>query len=301
MNPLDDTESEHPAPEPLAVPKPPHRPTVRSFGLTDRGKVRPSNEDHFVIAELARNLCVHDTSVPQAQSQYSSCRGHLFLVADGMGGHQGGEVASALSVLTVEDFLLNTVKRFFCEKEESDDQSVMKEFQTALQQADTRIIAEASQHPELLGMGTTLTMAFVVNWGMFVAHAGDSRCYLLSKGHLQQLTQDHTVVAQLVDFGVLSPKEASRHPDRNVITNVLGGPDPGVYVEMHKLDLESGDVVLLCSDGLSGMVSDARIAALLQEEQEPQRACERLLAEANANGGQDNITVIVACFDDAVE
>ncbi|MBC8064381.1 MAG: Stp1/IreP family PP2C-type Ser/Thr phosphatase [Chlorobia bacterium] len=299
MNSDTDTELELPITQSLAGLKSPLCTAVRSFGLTDVGRLRRSNEDHFVIAELARNLSVHHTSVPQSKTQYSSYRGHLFLVADGMGGHQAGEVASALSVVTVEDFLLNTVKRFFCLKE-PDEQKVMKEFQTALQQADARIIDEASHHPELIGMGTTLTMAFAINWRLFVAHAGDSRCYLFSKGKLHQLTQDHTMVAEMVRLGMLSPTEASRHPDRNVITNVLGGPELGVHVEMHKLDLEPGDVVLLCSDGLNGMVSDARIAGLLQEEREPQRACERLVAEANASGGSDNITVIVACFNEAV-
>jgi PPM family protein phosphatase len=271
---------------------------VRSFGVTDPGRVRPSNEDHFVIVELARTLSVHQTSVPQAKAQYSSHRGHLFLVADGMGGHQAGEVASALGVVTVEGFLLNTLKRFF-HMEVPEEQNVMKEFQAALLQADARIFKEASQHPEMIGMGTTLTLAFAVDWGLLVAHAGDSRCYLFSRGDLYQLTQDHTLVAEMVRRGFLSATEASRHPSRHVVTNVLGGPEPGVQVEMHKVDLEPGDVVLLCSDGLTGMVPDARIAAILEEEREPRRACERLVAEANALGGKDNITVIVGCFADA--
>jgi PPM family protein phosphatase len=271
---------------------------VQSFGLTDRGRVRPANEDHFVIVELARTMSVHQTSVPQAKAQYSSHRGHLFLVADGMGGAQAGEVASALGVVTVEGFVLNTLKRFF-HLEAPEEQNVMKEFQTALRQADARIFVEASQHPEMIGMGTTLTLAYAADWTLLVAHAGDSRCYLFSRGELHALTQDHTMVAEMVRQGILSAKEASRHPSRHVITNVLGGNEPGVQVEMHKLDLEPGDVVLLCSDGLTGMVPDARIAAVLAEEREPRLACERLVAEANALGGKDNITVIVACFADA--
>jgi PPM family protein phosphatase len=244
---------------------------------------------------LARTISIHQTSVPQPKAQYSSHRGHLFVVADGMGGHQAGEVASALSVITVEGLLLNTLKRFFHLKV-PDEQNVLKEFQSALLQADARIFEEASRHPEMIGMGTTLTMAFAVNWRLFIAHAGDSRCYLLSKGELRQLTHDHTKVAEMVRHGILSPEQASRHPSRHIVTNVLGGHEPGALVEMHKLDLEPGDVVLLCSDGLTGLVSDARIATILQEEQEPQRSCERLAAEANEKGGRDNITVIVACF-----
>ena len=270
---------------------------VRSFGLTDRGRVRPANEDHFAIVELARTMCVHHTSLPQAKPQYSSHRGHLLLVADGMGGHQAGEVASALSVVTLEGFLLNTLKRFF-HLQVPEEPNVMKEFQGALLQADARIFEEASRHPEMLGMGTTLTLAFAADWKLFVAHAGDSRCYLLSGGELHQLTQDHTRVAEMVRAGVLSPAEASCHPYRHVVTNVLGGHEPGVRVEMHKLALEAGDVLLLCSDGLTEMVPDARIAAILQEEPEPRRACERLVAEANEQGGKDNITALVACFQE---
>jgi serine/threonine protein phosphatase PrpC len=293
-----DTAPELPKTEPLAQPWKDHPFKVRSFGLTDRGRVRPANEDHFVVVELARTLSVQQTSVPQALAQYSSLRGHLFLVADGVGGHQAGEVASALGVVTVEGFLLNTLKRFF-HLEAPEELNVMKEFQAALLHADARIFQEAARHPEMLGMGTTLTLAFAVDWRLLVAHAGDSRCYLFSKGDLYQVTQDHTMVAEMVRRGVLSAKEAERHPYRNVITNVLGGRDPGVQVEMHKLNLEPGDIVLLCSDGLTGMVANARIAAILEEEREPQRACERLVAEANAQGGKDNITVIVGSFADA--
>jgi protein phosphatase len=284
------------APAPPAQPKADRPFAVRSFGLTDAGKVRPTNEDHFAIVELARTLSVHQTSVPQAEDQYSSHRGHLFLVADGMGGHQAGEVASALGVVTVEGFLLNTLKRFF-HLQVPEEQHVMKEFQGALLQADARIFEEAARHPDMLGMGTTLTLAFAVAWRLLVAHAGDSRCYLLSGGELHPLTQDHTVVAEMVRRGTLSAAAASRHPSRHVVTNVLGGPVPGVLVEMHKLDLEPGDVVLLCSDGLTEMVPDARIAAILQGEREPRRACERLVAEANDRGGKDNITALVACFE----
>jgi serine/threonine protein phosphatase PrpC len=281
-----------------ASAQPRHALAVRSFGRTDRGKVRPTNEDHFAVVELARHLHVHQTSVPQAKAQYSSHRGHIFLVADGMGGHQAGEVASALSVVSIDGFLLNTLKRFFNLKV-PEEQNVMKEFQEALRQADARIFEEAAEHPELIGMGTTLTMAFVVDWRLFVAHAGDSRCCLFSKGELHQLTRDHTWVAELIRVGGLSEEEASRHPYRHIVTNVLGGGERGVVVEMHKLDLEPQDVVLLCSDGLNQMVPDARIAAILQEEQEPQRACDRLVDEANERGGEDNITAIVACFVEA--
>jgi serine/threonine protein phosphatase PrpC len=292
------TEHEFARAEAPAQPKRDRLFCVRSFGLTDPGRVRPTNEDHFVVLELARTMSVHHTSITQAKARYSNHRGHIFIVADGMGGHQGGEVASALSVMTIEGFLLNALKRFFHLKA-PDEQNAMKEFQSALIEADAKIFEEAAKHPELIGMGTTLTMAFAVNWKLFVAHAGDSRCYLFSGGELHQLTQDHTMVAEMVRAGVLSPQAACRHPYRHAVTNVLGGPEPGVRVELHKFDLEAADVLLLCSDGLTEMVSDERIAGILHDEPGPHQACKRLVAAANEKGGKDNITVLVAQFEDA--
>lgn len=280
----------------LSATKP--RPVVQSFGMTDPGRVRPSNEDHFVIAQLARNLCVEQTSIPQSETQYSRHRAHLFLLADGMAGPPAGEVASAMGVMSVEDCLLNCVKRFFL-MDESEEQGVLLEFQSALQKADARICEEAAQHPNLVGMGTTLTMAFVVDWKLFVAHAGDSRCYLFCKDKLHQLTRDHTLVAEMIRQGSLSLSDAEHHPDRSVITNVLGGEDLGVCVETHKLELVPGDVLLLCSDGLTTMLKDAEIADILRKESQPRRACERLVAEANSEGGEDNITVIVSHFGES--
>jgi serine/threonine protein phosphatase PrpC len=280
---------------------PPNLPfAIRSFGVSDPGRVRPSNEDRFAIVELTRTLCVHQTNLPQKKAQYSSHRGHVLLVADGMGGHQAGEVASSLTVETIEDFLLNTLKRF-SDLQVTEEQSALKELQSALRQADARIFEETARHPEWRGMGTTLTLAFATNWKLFVAHAGDSRCYLFSKNELHHLTKDHTVVAELIRQGALSPEDGLRHSSRHVVTNVLGGNDPGVRVELHKLDLNPEDVVLLCSDGLTEMLSDDQMAAILREEPEPKRACERLVAEANKQGGRDNITIIVARMEMAEE
>jgi protein phosphatase len=271
---------------------------VRSFGLSDRGQVRPSNEDRFVIVELARTMYVHQTNLPQSAAKFSSHRGHGFLVADGVGGHKGGEVASALTVESIEEFLLNTLKRF-SNLQVTEAQNALKELESALLHAEARIFCETAKHPEWRGMATTLTLAFAVNWMLFIAHAGDSRCYLLSKGELHQLTLDHTMTAELIRQGVLSPNGGARAPFRHVVTNILGGSEPGVQVELHRLDLHPGDVLLLCSDGLTEMVAEDRITLILREENDPQRACERLVAEANMHGGKDNITVIVAHFEEA--
>jgi serine/threonine protein phosphatase PrpC len=167
---------------------------VRGFGATDQGRVRTSNEDQFLIAELARMLWVHQTSLVQEPTRYGRGRGHLFLVADGMGGHQAGEVASALSIITVEDYVLNLLRQ--CSNlRPSDEVPLLKDFQTALKEADVRLCEEAAQHPEFAGMGSTLTLAFVTGSKLFVVHAGDSRCSLLRDGRLRQLTEDHSVAA----------------------------------------------------------------------------------------------------------
>jgi PPM family protein phosphatase len=266
---------------------------VKSFGLSDRGRVRPANEDCFVIAELARTLYVHETNLPQSNATFSSHRGHVFVVADGVGGNAAGEVASSLSVASIEDFLLNTLRRF-SNLQASEEQDVLRELQKALLQADSRIFEETAKHPQWRGMATTITFAFAVNWRLFVAHAGDCRCYLFSKGSLQRLTQDHTLTAELVREGSVSPQDAAKSPFRHVVTNILGGDKPGVKAELHSLELHPDDILLLCSDGLTGMLPEDRIVAILQAEQEPQHACELLVAEANQGGGRDNVTVIVA-------
>ena len=284
-------------PEP-ALASGPCPPLVHSFGASDPGKVRPANEDQFLVAELARTLWVRQTSLLQPETLYGRNRGHVFLVADGMGGHQGGEVASALTVRTVEAFVLHLLHRF-SNIEQDDEQGVIADLQEALRHADARIFEETAHHPQLTGMGTTLTLALVSGWKLFVMHAGDSRCYLYRGGQLRRLTEDHTLVGELARRGVLSPEEVRHHRLRHVVTNVLGGGEEGVRVDVHRAELEANDVLLLCSDGLTEMIDDDRIAAVLAAEGEPQRACERLVAEANEAGGRDNVTVIVTRFGSA--
>ncbi len=269
---------------------------VNSFGLTDRGQVRQTNEDNFLIAELARTLWVRQTSLPQPPTHHGRNRAHVFLVADGMGGHQAGEVASALSVSSVEEHVLHLLRRF-TNLQTTDESNVLKDFQAALRQADARLFEESAHHPEFTGMGTTMTLAFVSSWTLFVAHAGDSRCYLFRAGQLRQLTTDHTLAGELARRGVIKPEDVRHHQFRHVVTNVLGGGEAGVRVELHRLALQPDDVALLCSDGLSDMLTDDEIAAILAAEHEPKAACARLVAEANAHGGRDNITAVVARFE----
>jgi PPM family protein phosphatase len=277
----------------------PHRPlSVRTFGLTDPGLVRPSNEDQFLIAELTKSMKVLHASLPQPKTQHSDERGYLFIVADGMGGHQAGEQASAMAVESIEEFTLNTLSWFFL-LQGGAEHNVLKEFQAALQQADAQVCREAAQHRELAGMGTTVTIAYSVGSRLFVVHVGDSRCYLLHGSEFQRVTHDHTLVAEMISRGALQPEDAAHHRLRHIITNVVGGHDLGVNVECHRLELEADDMLLLCSDGLTEMIADERIAAVLQAHHDPREACERLVAEANENGGKDNVTIIAARFEAA--
>ncbi len=283
------------SPNPVAPPTPSaQRPfAVSSFGLSDRGRVRPTNEDRFLIVELPRPGHIPSLGPPQPGVPSRSLRGSVFLVADGMGGHPAGEVASGLAVAAVEEFVRDASTSFGAFPAAA-EQDVMRELEAAFLHADARIVEEAAKHPGQWKMGTTLTMAVAVEGKLFVAHAGHSRCYLLSGGALRQLTQDHTVAAALVEVGIISPKAAGRHPYRHVVTNVLEGHKPGVRVELHSAALHPDDVLLLCSDGLTEVVAPDRIAAILKKHRDPRQACERLVAEANERGGPKNITVIVA-------
>ena len=268
---------------------------IHAFGRTDPGRVRPGNEDHFLVADLTRTLRVRQTSLSQASTHRSRGRGHVLLVADGMGGHAAGEVASALTVETVEGFVVELLRRF-SNLQADDESGVLADLREAVKQADARIFEESESNPEFAGMGTTLTMAFASGKRLFVFHAGDSRAYLCRGGRLARLTEDHTVTAELVRSGAITPEQAKSHPSRHVVTNILGGGHAGVHVDVRRAELEAGDVVLLCSDGLTDMLDDARITAVLTDEADPEAACGRLIAEANAAGGKDNITAVVARY-----
>jgi protein phosphatase len=270
--------------------------TVRCSGLTHPGRVRERNEDQFLIAELTKSMRVKQSSLSPKGTHYGDDQAYLFVVADGMGGHQAGEHASALAVQTLEEFMLNTFKWFF-QLRGREERNVLAEFQAALHQADARVVAEAERNPDCHGMGTTLTTAYYLEGKLFIVHVGDSRCYLLRDGRFDQITTDHTLVEEMVRQGQLRPDEAAHHHLRHVITNVIGGNEEGLNVEAHRVTVEPGDVLLLCSDGLTEMVEPERIQAVLESGVDPDQACRRLVDEANAQGGRDNITVIVARFD----
>jgi PPM family protein phosphatase len=277
---------------------PPGPLVVKAFGVTDKGRMRPSNEDQFLSAELTKGMRIWQTSLAEPKARLGVERGHLFLVADGMGGHRAGEQASALAVVAIEQFTLNTFKWFF-DSNGSEAKRVLEQFQAALREADARILEAATENPELRGMGTTVTLAYQLDAQLCVVHVGDSRAYLYEDDKLYQLTHDHTLMADMLRRGQIQPEQAAQHRLRHVITNVVGGMEAGIYVEAHALDVRAGDRLLLCSDGLTEMLTDDAIAAVLRTEADPEAACLKLVAQANEAGGRDNITVLLVRFDPA--
>ncbi len=229
----------------------------RHAGVTDTGRRRMRNEDALVL------------------------RSPLFAVADGMGGARAGEIAARLAAGALE--------------EADSGASGERAISALIEEANRRIWERSLADPETAGMGTTVTAALVDEVGGTVAigHVGDSRAYLLRDGVLQQLSTDHSLVAELVQSGVLTPEEAERHPQRSAITRALG-TDPNVDVELQTVAGQVGDLFLLCSDGLSAMLSDAEVSAAIDGAGgDPQASGEALVDAANAHGGEDNITVVL--------
>jgi protein phosphatase len=295
-HPLDPTDTLPPAPPPPSTSATGLR--ARAHGVTDPGRVRDANEDQFLIAELSRTLVVRQASLAQPPQQQARARALMLVVADGMGGHAAGEVASALSIEAVEDFVLELLRRF-SHLQPGEEHGVIDDLREAVEQADIRVLEEARRRPELAGMGATLVVGFASGNRLFVIHAGDCRAYLFRNGALMQLTEDHTLVAGMVERGEITPEQARDHPRRHLVTSAVGGGRPGVHVDVQRVFVEPGDVVLFCSDGLSDMLDDARIARALAEVPEPEAACRRLVAEANEAGGKDNVTAVVARFEPA--
>jgi PPM family protein phosphatase len=269
--------------------------TLTSFGLTDMGRQRSRNEDRFLIASPVSALFMERDRRHAAEMGYAETAGDVFAVADGVGGHPGGGVASTIAIETMSTFLLSTLKWVFAlGGPEAIGTDMLAQIRHVLQWADAGVHEEASRNPQLQEMGTTLTMAYRHGPFLYVGHAGDSRCYILRSRTLHQITRDHTLVDELVREGLVSREDAARHVARHVITNALGPLTEGLHVDVHRVRLQPGDIVLLCTDGLSGVEDEASIAAILESAATPEKACERLIQCANDSGGPDNVTAIVA-------
>jgi len=274
----------------------PTRVAVAFGGGTHVGRVREKNEDQYLIAKLAKSMRICSSSLNESETtRFSDEEGYMMIVADGMGGMAGGQEASAMAVRSVETFVLDAIK-WFLHREGNDQNTLLAELRLALQRADHEIVERADLEPRLNGMGTTLTLSYSVGTDLFVAHAGDSRAYLLRGGRLERLTSDHTLVQLLVDHGAIKPEDAQAHPRRHVITNVVGGPSAGVHVEIHRRSLADGDILLLCTDGLTDELTEGAITDLLSGCPDPEEAANRLIDAALLKGARDNVTLALARY-----
>ena len=232
---------------------------------TDVGMIRSGNEDNYAVNATAD-------------------RG-LFIVADGMGGHAAGEVASEMAVQIVELELQGAAT-------DLENQGSAEKVSAALRKANRNIHDRTMTEVDKQGMGTTASVLLVSPTGYLIGQVGDSRVYLLRDGALHQLTKDHSYVQEQVDAGFLTPEQARYHPYSNVITRCVGA-SPDVQPDIYRGEVRVGDLFLVASDGLTGMVDDRRLQALLMSRTEPERKVHLLIAEANGRGGLDNITAIV--------
>lgn len=231
--------------------------------LTDKGLKRDSNQDNFLINQ--------DLGI--------------FIVADGMGGHFGGEVASAIAVATVEEVFKDP---------RSQNMSARELLNHAFQEASHRIFDKALEEPKLSGMGTTMVMGYMKNNTFYVANVGDSRCYLFKKPHLWQLTEDHSLINEQIRSGIMSEDQAKAVVGRNVITRSVGF-ERDVTPDIVEKEITSGEVYLLCSDGLSSLVADEKINEIMNSGFASQ-IVERCVEQALNNGGDDNVTVLAVQF-----
>ncbi|HEU4586500.1 MAG TPA: Stp1/IreP family PP2C-type Ser/Thr phosphatase [Gemmatimonadaceae bacterium] len=259
------------------------------FGHTDVGRTREHNEDSFVIVDLDAD----DASPPESVlTRAVGARGALFMVADGLGGAAAGEIASELAVNTVHEELR---ERWVKAGGRSAD-DFASAIKAATEAANGRIYSYALEHPESRGLGTTATLAGLLGDTLYLAQVGDSRAYLVRDGVARQITRDQSLMQRLVDAGELTQDEADRSERRNIILQALG-PEPSVKIDLTHQRLGRGDVLVLCTDGLSGLVRSEEIAEVITQIPDLAAACRELVDRANEHGGTDNITVIAARFE----
>lgn len=237
---------------------------MKAYSITDIGKRRSSNQD-FVYA---------------SEQQVGNLP-NLFIVADGMGGHNAGDLASRYTVESMVEYI-----------EKAEEKRPIPLLSMAIHHANDLVMDKARTDRALEGMGTTVVAATIADGCLYVANVGDSRLYLIDQ-QIEQITRDHSLVEEMIRIGELQRQDARSHPDRNVITRAIGVNSP-VKIDFFDMKLEKGDRILLCSDGLTTMVDDDEILHIVKKCSSPKEAAQRLVTEANKNGGKDNISVVMA-------
>jgi serine/threonine protein phosphatase PrpC len=262
------------------------------YGLTHRGKVRTTNQDHFLICSLRKQMLVHLTSLSGLERMPVLAERLAFLavVADGVGGSAGGETASRVAVEAVTRYIAESVQCYYSSHGESDD-VFLASLQDAAAQCHEDLLELGRDQPDLEGMATTLTLWLGVWPRAYLLQVGDSRCYLLRDGALTQLSRDQTMAQELIDAGVMARAEAGRTRWAHTLSSAIGGRQTAPIVT--RLEQQWGNVGLLCSDGLTRHVSDDRIRDRLGAMTSARQVCEDLLQDALDDGGTDNITILV--------
>jgi protein phosphatase len=262
---------------------------VSVFGKTDLGLTREHNEDTFLVADLSSG---NANLQPDVRNHEVGPRGSLFMVADGMGGAAAGEVASAMAA----DSIYHHLSTAWAEDTEVSAARFAYRMKEAVELANQQIYAYAREHPDVRGMGTTVTAAGIFGDELYLAQIGDSRGYLIRNGEAFQLTRDQSLTQRLVDAGELTEEEAEQSERRNIILQALG-PDPRVKVDLSRQKLRRGDILILCSDGLSGVVKREEFSEIAAETADLPSLCSALIDLANERGGPDNVTVVTARFE----
>jgi len=270
---------------------------VDSHGNTHVGRVREENQDQFLIAALHKVVDVQGTSIPGSYQRKfdSGARALLLMVADGVGGSAAGEEASSATLDEIMTYVTNSMRCFY-KLDEQVSHDLLQELARSVQQSHTRVLSQAEADPARDGMATTLTMAHVLWPRVYVVQIGDSRCYHVRGSTITQVTKDQTVVQYLVDQGALDPAEAAASPYSNILSQAIGAEMPELQPEISKVDLQLGDTLVLCTDGLTKHVNDGAIAHSLEGAASAQDACDRLITAALDGGGSDNVTVVVSRF-----
>ncbi|HKQ59169.1 MAG TPA: protein phosphatase 2C domain-containing protein [Candidatus Eisenbacteria bacterium] len=273
---------------------------VEVAGLTDIGRARDTNEDAYLVCRIGRFLERMSSNVPESLVPRVETSGYVMIVADGMGGHAAGEVASHTAIAATLKLILDTPKWSLKlddpatrEREIGEIWERAREFLAAIHAA---VQERAATDQALEGMGTTLTIAYSVGADLFVVHVGDSRAYLFRDGEVRKITRDHTLAQQYVDMGLVKPEEADSGPFSHVLTRAVGGNQERPEADLEAVQLAHGDRLLLCTDGLSNSISEIEMAAVLASGVPAADACRALIDRALAASGSDNITAVVADY-----
>jgi serine/threonine protein phosphatase PrpC len=267
------------------------------FGLTDRGRVRTSNQDHFLIASLERSLVIEHSSIATRRGRRaSSPQGRLLGVADGMGGYVGGGLASSVAIDALAAFVLEVVPWFVASNPRLRAE-LTETLEVGVRGSDEAVFRTASELDLDERMGTTLTAAYVVWPEAYLVHVGDSRAHRLRDGTLERLTRDHTMAEQLLAVRAIDARQAARSKLRHVLVNTVGGQREKVLtVDVSVIDLCIGDTLLLCSDGVAAHLGDQEVGSIVGAEPDAETAARAVIDAVQARGAADNVTVVVARF-----